>query len=90
VGQAPPYRVRQKILLWWVVGSFYAVDCEICVGEFIICGADFFCFEVKDMSVCEKKIPASFPGPPSGVVSDGSVTAEPFTDEDFSSGICYV
>ena len=42
------------------------------------------------MAVCEKEIPASLPGPPSGVVSDGGMTAEPFADKDFSGGISYV
>ena len=75
------------ILLGWVVGSFYAVDCEVCIGELVLCGADFFGFQVTNMAVCEKKIPASFPGPPSGIVSDGGVTTEPFADENFSGGI---
>lgn len=42
------------------------------------------------MAVCEKKISASFPGPPAGVVGDGGMTAEPFADENFSGGICDV
>ena len=42
--KVPPFAFIMLILLRWVVGTFYAVDCEVCVGELVMCGSDFFGF----------------------------------------------
>lgn len=52
------------------VGAFYAVDGQVCVWKAVSCGANLFGFEETNLAVNKQKVPATFPGPPSRVVTD--------------------